>query len=145
MTLPSLDTAIPLGLNGLSDFWVVLPLNVHKYAVFSCKAMSHFLLFLKLFSKSSNVLFYFRNAVYNLFSLVNNSFLIFSNFSSFFVSIRFISFSSEIRRWLIFSIADTWQTNSEECSSYKVLKSFKSCFWCSELTHFAHTRSLHGQ
>jgi hypothetical protein len=25
------------------------------------------------------------------------------------------------------------------------LKSFKSCFWCSELTHFAHTRSLHGQ
>jgi hypothetical protein len=51
--------------------------------------------------------------------------------------------SFEIRSWLILSMADTWQTNSKECSSYKVLKSFKSCFWCSELTHFAHTRSLH--
>jgi hypothetical protein len=85
-------------------------------------------------------LFYFRNAVYNLFSLVHNGCLcLFKLFSSF-VSIRFIFFSYEIRPWLIQSMADTWQMNSEECLSYKyLLKSFKSCFWCSEVTHFAHT------
>ena len=96
---------------------------------------------LKLFSKSSNVfLFYFRNAVYNFFLWSIMIVFVFSNFSSSFVSIWFIFFSYEIWPWLIQSMADTWQINSEQCLSYKyLLKSFKSCFWCSEVTHFAHT------